>query len=445
MSEPTRFEAKAIIDQLGQKGLPPDPSSIRRYSVGIEGDMSAFDREYLGEDGGLGGPPIPGMNIPRVYSFLISARNGEGKTHYVYALLDRAYQQHYVGSYVELDASSTPLSNDFAIYQAVVDGVRAPEGGTVNMAKRGLDRVLQAWLNARRSEIDADHPSPREALLSQIDSLEFDTPVVEYKRAVREYLKRVAVGKQDEADSIYAWLAGQAPAPPKLDAGPAFSKLDKTKGATYIACVTQILRGLGYQGTLLVFDEAEAAVLPTKDQLAKKGSRKKALEALFNFLKLVRQPANLGANYCMVLYCTTDAIEGMELHPALRTAFLEPKTFFSERTPSGSFIDLAGKYNGPEATKLLRDLAERIADLYQIAYGRPQALDDAEAKRIAREAADEVIARPELSGRMRVLVRTTVQLLHERGAGKDVDHAAIQQAVGSATPAPYLDPSEGEL
>lgn len=435
--------AEEIIRKLGGQGLPPSPNAVPYYSVGIDEELETFEQEYLGEEGAIGGPPIPGFYSARTYPFLVSARNGEGKTHFVYALLKRAYELGYVGVYVELDATNRPLDDEFLIYKAVVSNVWLPENGAVNYRKSGLDKLLQKWVEDQWEMLDDRGVDPSEELLSMIEGLEFDTPRVEFRRAVKAYLREVVNENPDRAERIYGWLAGQMD-PPQWD-GASFSKLDAKSGDQYIASVTTVIRALGYQGTILVFDEAEAAVVPSEEKLERSSTRKKALAALFNFLNLIRQPQNIGIEHSLVLYCTTDAIEGITLHPALATAFLDPKSVFSAQNPTGSFIDLGAKLTGPESESMFQELGRKLASIYWTARRAPDDVDKERLDQVADLAARAIVERTDVSGNLRRFVRGVIQVFNETRAKGTLSKRDVEDIIQGASAAPYEDPGEGTL
>lgn len=435
--------AREIITKLGGPGLPPGPNMVPYYTVGITEELDTFEREYLGDEGSIGFPPMEGYHSARTYPFLVSAHNGEGKTHFVYALLDRAYDLGYVASYVELDATNRPLDEDFEIYKAMISNVWLPEDGRVNPRKKGLDNLLGKWVEDQRDRLDGTAEDVRERLLGMVESLELDTPRIEFKRAIKSYLRERASGNDDRAERIYGWLAGQMD-PPDWE-GASFSKLDENSGDLYIASVTTVIRALGYQGTILVFDEAEAAVVPSEEDLQRKSTRKKALNALFNFLKLIRQPEQIGIEYSLVLYCTTETIEAIELHPALRTAFLEPKSVFSENNPGGSFIDLSDRLSGPEARALFEELGHKLADIYLQAHGHSRDVDQHGLHQVADWTAEAIVQRAESSGNMRRFVRSVVQGFNKSGRKQGVDRQEIREIVAGTPASAYADRDEGGL
>jgi hypothetical protein len=435
--------ARDVIKGLGQKGLPPSPNLVPYYSVGIEEELDTLEAEYLGEEGSIGRPPDPRFHSPRTYSFLISAHNGEGKTHFVYALLDRAYQLGYVASYVELDATNRPLNEDFEIYKAIIQNVWLPDDGAVNPQAKGLDKLLKKWVDDQRELLEQRGQGGDEELLSVIESLEIDTPRVDFRRAIKAYLRELAKRNEDRAEQIYGWLKGEMD-PPDWE-GHSFPKLDPKSGDLYIASVTTVIRALGYQGTLLVFDEAEAGVMPSEENLQTASTKKKALDALFNFLKLVRQPENLGIEHAAVLYCTTDAIEAVELHPALRTAFLDPKIEFGPSNPDGSFIDLSRRLSGPGAQPLFEELARKLADIYLKAYGSTKDIDQEELYSVGDWAAEAIVQRAESSGNMRRFVRSVVNSYHEASDEGGTSQEEVRELVRGTSGAAYADPAEGGL
>src|SRR5919204_4913402 len=104
--------ARQIIDVLGQSGTPLS-KGVSYYNVGNESLLNALDTHYLGSylaDGGAGFK-------------LVVGEYGSGKSHFLYCLRDRAWDNGYVVSRTELSPKECPYDNQLKVYQAVINNL----------------------------------------------------------------------------------------------------------------------------------------------------------------------------------------------------------------------------------------------------------------------------------------------------------------------------------
>src|ERR1044071_500614 len=108
----TKQQAQHVVRKLGESGIPPT-RGLEAYTVGIDSLLETLEAEYLRgylRDGGS--------------SFkLVVGEYGSGKSHLLYRIRDKAWENGYVVSRTELSPKECPYDNQLKVYQSVVNNL----------------------------------------------------------------------------------------------------------------------------------------------------------------------------------------------------------------------------------------------------------------------------------------------------------------------------------
>src|SRR3989440_5991126 len=105
----TQGEAQHIVRKLGESGIPPT-RGLEAYTVGMDSLLGTLENEYL-----RGYLPDGGSSFK-----LVVGEYGSGKSHFLYCLRDKAWENGYVVSRTELSPKECPYDNQLKVYQSVV-------------------------------------------------------------------------------------------------------------------------------------------------------------------------------------------------------------------------------------------------------------------------------------------------------------------------------------
>ena len=164
----------------------------------------------------------------------------------------------------------------------------------------------------------------------------------------------------------------------------------------------QWIRAVNYSGLVLLFDEGERA-----SSLASSRERRQALD---NLRQIVDECSNVRLPSAMFFYAIPDdrqLLDGKEdVYEALRQRL---RGVFSGLNPSGVKVNL--EELGVEPIPFLIDVGEKVAHIYELAYGIefPQDVLQTTVKNLAESAYEERYA--DISYR-RLFVKGLVEILH---------------------------------
>lgn len=225
-----QFEAKLIIEALRSGVSSRRLSSI--FSYGREGLLERVDRDLArvagqGRSGGL----------------VIKGEYGEGKTHLLNVVFNRAAAADFAVSFVAL-SKETPFDKVDKIYRRVVDGTHLP-----GSAEPGFESLLRT--------IKPDSPEAHTLL----DYAEANLHSKIYY-VLRNYFETT---DSHQHFLLYSDLAGNFLPPAKLKAfhrlnlgAPAkFERFGKDAHFDYFRLLSFILKARGYAGWVILFDEFE--------------------------------------------------------------------------------------------------------------------------------------------------------------------------------------------
>jgi hypothetical protein len=187
---------------------------------------------------------------------------GSGKTFFARWLQERAKQQSFVTTEVQISETETPLHRLETVYRRMME--RISTGDTEAGAFRN---IVDAWFYTLEEDVlagggvDATDESAllartNELMEQRLAAVAQKTPA--FSAALRAYRKAMADGDTVVADGLVAWLSGQ----PNVGAGIKRSasikgEIDHFGALSFLQGLLVILKDTGHSGLVLVMDEVE--------------------------------------------------------------------------------------------------------------------------------------------------------------------------------------------
>lgn len=237
-----------VIDAL-RRGTVPQ-YGLDALAVGLERFEAAFDDELDRVSRGKG------------QFKAIRGEYGSGKTFLSRWLRGRAHRAGFACSEVQISETETPLHRLETVYRRLMEAL-----STADSPSGAFRNVIESWFFTLEEDLisggDID-PADAEALVTATDALmekrlgEVVRSAPAFALALRAYRRALLQGKEDMADGLLAWMAGQPniAAPIKRFAG-IKGDIDHFGALSFLQGVLTILKDSGHPGLLLVFDEVE--------------------------------------------------------------------------------------------------------------------------------------------------------------------------------------------
>ena len=420
MSAPglTRPIAQRILQTLGESGTPPE-RGVRFLNVGNESYLEVLRREYL--EGLL---PAGGSTFK-----LVQAYFGGGKTHFLLSVREMAWQAGFAAAYVGLSPTACPFHEPLQVYRAVVRALRAAPGDEGPLAPTtGLTDLLRDLIEDRRRE--SGDPAVRTWLLRTVRQLPVENQSL--RNAIAAYGLALVDDDLRKQDILGAYLLGEeVPVASHRDAG-VFESIGKSNAFAMLRGVCQALRGLGFTGTALLFDEL--------DRNLSVGGTTRNQHKLTDNLREIVDLCGRGA-LPGVLFAYAVPPEFMhrivDEYPALKQRLASPLPL-SIRSPQATVIDL--ETLDLDNRDLLMAIGDRIREIFEVA--RDVRLDPIlQAANLARIAAEAANAQFEVSHR-RIFVKAWISHLHDQIASgeRPVSQAEVSQSILSGARALLAPP-----
>lgn len=254
-----------IIGAL-RRGTVPQ-YGLDALAVGIAHFASAFDEELARVARGAG------------QFKAIRGEYGSGKTFVARWLRERAHRLGFACSEVQISETETPLHRLETVYRRLMERLT-----TADSPAGAFRNVIESWFFTLEEDViaqDAIDPHDVDALVRATDALmesrlgEVVRTAPAFALTLRAYRHALVEGKDDIADGLLAWMAGQ----PNIAAE--VKRYAKIKGdidhfgaLSFLQGVLTILKDSGHPGMLLVLDEVETL------QRMRSDVRDKSLNAL---------------------------------------------------------------------------------------------------------------------------------------------------------------------
>jgi len=237
-----------IIDALRRGTVPQH--GLDTLAVGLAPFEAAFDAELESVARGRG------------QFKAVRGEYGSGKTFVARWLRERAHRLGFACAEVQISETETPLHRLETVYRRLIERLT-----TTDSPSGAFRNVIDAWFFVLEEDVIAQgevDPNDVPALMQATDAL-MEKRLGEVVRAapafaltLRAYRRALMEGREDLADGLLAWMAGQ----PNIAA--AVKRYASIKGdidhfgaLSFLQGVLTILKDSGHPGLLLVLDEVE--------------------------------------------------------------------------------------------------------------------------------------------------------------------------------------------
>lgn len=402
MSGDSAILARHILQRLGEGGQPPE-YGVTRINVGNETYLRVLEHEYFGHLLRIGA------------SFkLVQGYFGAGKTHFLYCVRELAWRRGFVTALVELSPAECPYDDSLKVYRAVARRVAMRPKGPLAAPDQGIGDLLRSHLDDQLDRLRAegsDDAAAQREVERWLERTVGRAPCEShsYRSAVVELGLAWIRGDRARERLAEAWLLGEAVPPKALRDLGIYEQLDRSNGFTMLRCLTQMMVGLGFPGTALLFDEVDR-------NLSVSAKRSHAIgDNLRQVIDLCgrHQLPNTLFMYAVPPEFMRNVVPD---YPALYQRLRSPMPL-SVRSPQAVLIDL--ERLDLEPVEMLGQVGERVVEVFEEARG--VALDHTlQAKNARRLAEAAVQAYFEVNHR-RLFVKAWVDFLHRQLVDGEVE------------------------
>ncbi len=395
----TPRRARKMLAQMGENGTPPE-LGISHVNVGNESYLQILDKSYIHdlicEDEGS--------------SFkLVQGTYGAGKTHFLYCVRDLAWRRNLLAAFVTISPKETPLNKPLGVYRAVAQQLELAREHEDSDPTRGLDDILR-----HRAETVVEDLG-REEALRWVESSLARAPLARhsFRDATVRYLRAVIEGEgEDRLRRLAAWLRGEPIPVSEAKQEGLYEVPSNENGFAMLRSLVQAVSRLGFEGTVLLLDEAER-------RLSVNGKRTKAhSETVDHLRELVNLCGRSELPRLLLLYAVTPAFTQNVLpaYPALQQRLGWPIQYLSSHNPKAPLIDLEAL--DLEPVGLLTEVGKRLVRVARLAYGWD--LNPAREAQIGRNLKQlvETVTEEQLEvSHRRLFVKIWIRLLDELRMG----------------------------
>lgn len=258
MNDPTvdSLTASHILQRLGESGQPPE-FGVEHINVGNESYLQVLEEEYFQRQ--LKG----GASFKLVQGYF-----GGGKTHFLYCVRDMALRHRFAVAVVELSPSECPYDDTLKVYASVARRLSSATGspgdpprfGLTDLIRDLVDKELDRVLGALSEQgLRPDRSEARRQVRRWLTREVGRTPCesVSYRKAVVEFASAWLDEDMEREQALEAWLRGEpVPRSDIRDFG-VYETMSRANGFLMLRSLTQMMTGLGFAGTVLLFDEVD--------------------------------------------------------------------------------------------------------------------------------------------------------------------------------------------
>ena len=345
MSELTSRDIRHIFEAL-RTGIVPE-RGIENFAVGIESRRNEINRQLeLAQDG------------EGAIKFLRGGY-GCGKTFTARLAMLDAQRKNFVTSFVVVSDNDLHFHRFDDVYRKVMT-----ELGTASCPRGAFGDILDRWIGKVEEALIAGGEDPdatgangfdakvRQRLEADLASATRNAAPQDFVRVIQTIFDLKQKGEAADAGALVSWLcgSGNVAAGVKKQAG-IKGDIGSRDALAYLRGVLEIIKAAGYQGMLIVIDEAETILRMRTD------SRRKSLNG-------IRQIADASAEYHGLVWLFTgtpdffDSRHGvaglLPLHDRIR--FMKQGTISNPRQPQLELV--------PFGAERLRSVALRLRELF---------------------------------------------------------------------------------
>lgn len=380
------IDAHAIIESL-RRGATPR-GFVRKFSVGREDWLKPIDTQLSGflKHGG------------QVVRFICGAF-GDGKTHFMSLIEDKAFDEGYAVSY--LSCEFAPLNKYEIIYRKIMSNL------SVKGSRDGLQELLNRWIKINNQKGREETPDPdfneervHNYVLSKTTDL-VEGMELNYANAISAYIKNYLIGDTEATNIILQWLYGEEVGKRPVKKFGIFTKIDKSNSGEMLGSTVKLLLGLGYSGLIILMDELDRIPIQRRDV------RDVSYENLRQMLDNTRNMKNVGFFGAITPILIVDGEKGFKSHDAL-WARVKPQINSNKPNYFGPIINLD---KTPLSEEDLIALGRKVKEYHALAMDwEPEekmidGLIEGITKRLVHRPIGSVAAPP------RVFVRTLCSLM----------------------------------
>jgi hypothetical protein len=355
---------------------------VSSFTVGLTSYLKAIEKEYLESVIKLG-----------ISSFkLVIGEYGGGKTHFLYCVRELGWQLRYAVSYVPLSPEECPFDRLELVYKSIVSNLSYPPSSweeLISHQGRGIEFFIRNWV--KKGEV------------KEVTSLESSS----FTNAINNAVARLQEEDEVGFSTIIQWLKGEGGNRVELMKYGITEEIERSTAFRMIRSLAQWIRGVGYSGLILLFDEAERGL-----SIASPKSEKRALD---NLRQIVDECGNAKFPGVMIFYAIPDVTQVLEKTGESYEALKQRLSGgFSYLNPSGVRIDL--EKIEMEAVEFLGKIGNKLVKLYNIAFNNAIEVEEGSdiAHLIAEASYEEKFAS---IGYRRLFVKSFIQALHMKRRG----------------------------
>jgi hypothetical protein len=356
MSELNQNIAHRIIQSVASAGQPPE-YGFQYFSVGLDQITQTIEQEYLNFFIKNGGSSFK----------VVIGGYGSGKTHFLYTIRELAWDKKYATSIVTLTAEDTPFHKLEAVYRSIVNNLQPPLTPTelLSGTEIGIEAFIVRWFHTvveTQRKLGFDdyelNKSVREWIKNNIKSYES----LSFTAAVTSAFFALLENKDEDFREILMWLKGENFDRSIHKKYGIVQKINKETAFQRLRSLGQWIRQIGYNGLVILFDEAEQSPSFTKKQTA---------IHLNNLRQLIDACQRTSFQGFMFFYAIPDEDflnQSGQVYEALKQRLA---TYLTIINPSGVKINLErlfGQDNEEIMAKNLFSVGEKLSEVYSIAY-----------------------------------------------------------------------------
>ena len=307
--------ASQVIESL-RNGIPPQ-RGVNLYSVGNEKLLEGVKKRHLSG--------IADRGIIR----FVSGSWGAGKTHFFRQLRELAFDNNCLVSNVELDVGSAALNKFQTVFAAIIRQVSTPShySGQALLGAAPFGTVVReslAWLAIGKREIG------EEILFEQysiaLNKLMSDPGIdIDFKKMVQKYWETFLPESPDPAiveqtrGEILQWFCGEGTVGNYRKKYGVSKLVSKDNAKLMLQSLANFIRLSGYQGLLILFDEAEQAY-----SIMRKAALRDAHNNLLSLINNIETLSGLFLIYATTPDFYTDPKHGIVIYGALSGRIGQP-------------------------------------------------------------------------------------------------------------------------